>query len=746
MKHFRLYILIASIGFASCSDKYSSELGLTPSLKPRYLNVSPTTLLYTATQTSAQNLFIESMETPWKIDNGIEWVSLSQEKWQGVTLVEVKASENTNANEARVGVFYIQSDVSDFKFETGVSVTQEEAKPYIKVSQTSITLNGATSSASIDVTSNCTYEISGTEEWLSASIKENHITLNASANESTQYRTATILLTHEGTNSAYAKIQVSQAPASINASTETLTFENAAGEAKIDVSSEAKWTASTSDSWITVSPTESSAGTSSITISIVPNTSVDERTGYVILTIGEEKRIQIPIKQRGIYIESDKAELNFEASSSIQDIQISSNTSWEISSLPSWISVDKNSGSGNSLIKVTAEDNPNTTERYGEFVLSQPGLTSSVTIKVHQKGKVFTVATTQLNFTDKPDSQDVSISTDGNWQATSSTDWISVSPQSGTGNATLSISVTENETDEERNGIVTISMGDATATIAVVQKGKYFKINNNLLDFTSKGGKLNVSLTTNTAWTARIGDNVDWLTVSPSQGNANAEVIITAKDNPSVNDRSANVYFDALGRNVNILVTQKARYLTIDTNELLFYSKGGTSNVITVKTDGEYSINSNDNWLNIQQSGSTFTVTATENATTEARIGHITLSLTDLKEGSYSITLTVTQLNYGGTFIRNGFGDDKNYDSSGTSSGSLSITGYGNDANYDTNSKSSTKLTITGYKTATSWDSSISSSAKVSISGYDIDKSYDSQTSSSGTVSKETFSGDNNWN
>lgn len=289
-------------------------------------------------------------------------------------------------------------------------------------------------------------------------------------------------------------------------------------------------------------------------------------------------------------------------------------------------------------------------------------------------------------------------------------------------------------------------MGDATATIAVVQKGKYFKINNNLLDFTSKGGKLNVSLTTNTAWTARIGDNVDWLTVSPSQGNANAEVIITAKDNPSVNDRSANVYFDALGRNVNILVTQKARYLTIDTNELLFYSKGGTSNVITVKTDGEYSINSNDNWLNIQQSGSTFTVTATENATTEARIGHITLSLTDLKEGSYSITLTVTQLNYGGTFIRNGFGDDKNYDSSGTSSGSLSITGYGNDANYDTNSKSSTKLTITGYKTATSWDSSISSSAKVSISGYDIDKSYDSQTSSSGTVSKETFSGDNNWN
>lgn len=746
MKHFRLYILIASIGFASCSDKYSSELGLTPSLTPRYLNVSPTTLLYTATQTSAQNLNIESMETPWKIDNGIEWVSLSQEKGQGVTQVEVKASENINANEARVGVFYVQSDVSDFKFETGVSVTQEEATPYIKVPQTSITLNGATSSASIDVTSNCSYEISGTEEWLSASIKENHITLNASANESTQYRTATILLTHEGSNSAYAKIHVSQAPASINASTETLTFENTAGEAKIDVSSEAKWTASTSDSWITVSPTEGSAGTSSITISIAPNTSVDERTGYVILTIGEEKRIQIPIIQRGIYIKSDKTECNFDGSSGTQDIQISSNTSWEISSLPSWISVDKNSGSGNSLVKVTAEDNPNTTERHGEFVLSQPGLTSSVTIKVHQKGKVFNVATTQLNFTDESGSQDVSIATDGNWQATASTDWISVSSLSGTGNATLSISVTENETNEERNGTVTISMGDATAIIAVVQKGKYFKINNNLLDFTSKGGNLNVSLTTNAAWTARIGDNADWLTVSPSQGSANTEVVITAKDNPSVNDRSANVYFDALGRNVNILVTQKARYLTIDTNELLFYSKGGTSNTITVKTDGEYSIKSNDNWLSIQQAGSTFTVTASENTTTEARIGHITLSLTDLKEGSYSITLTVTQLNYGGTFIRNGFGDDKNYDSSDTSSGSLTITGYGNDSNYDTNSKSTTTLTITGYKTASSWDSSISSSAKVAITGYDTDKSYDSQTSSSGTISKDTYSGDNNWN
>ena len=746
MKNIGLYILLASTVLVGCSDKYSAELGVKPTLIPRYLRISPTSLSFSANQTSSQSFGVETMETPWKIENAIDWISLSTTSGQNNCNVDVSTSENKDANEARTGVFYVKADVSDWNYETGISVSQAAATPYINVSQSTITLKGNACSSSFEVTSNCSYEISNDADWLTIKQEGNTINLSATANESSQYRTATILLSYNGTNTTSTKVVVIQAPASINASTETLTFENTAGEVKINVTSESSWSASTSYSWISVTPTKGGEGTSSITISVSPNTSVDERTGYVVLSIGSEQRIQIPVKQRGIYIETDKTQYEFNASSDTKTMQIKSNTSWQISSLPTWATVDKTSGNGNADIKITVEDNPNTTERTGEFVVSQPGLSTMATVKLIQKGKTFDVATTTLTFNDKQETQTISVATDGTWQAYSSADWIQITPESATGNSTLSITVLENTTDGERTGSVNITMGDASATVAVIQKGKYFTIDNSLLDFTSKGGELGVSITTNAPWSSRIDGNVDWLSLSPTSGDANAEVKITATDNASVNSRSANVYFDALGRNVNILVTQKARYLTVDANELLFYSKGGTSNSITVSTDGTYTIACSDSWLNVTRTGDTFTVTASENDTKDARIGKITISLTDLKEGSYSVTLTVTQLNYGGTFLRKNYDADKDYDSQGGATGSLTITGYGSDTNYDTSSQSGTKLSVVGFKTESSWDSSASSSAKVTITGYKSDQSLDSATSSSGTVSKNNYSSDGNWN
>lgn len=745
MKHIGIYIILALL-LVGCSDEYSGELGLKPTLTPRYINVSPTSLSFVANPNAAQSVSIETMETPWKIDNGIGWVALSSTSGQSSANVNICASENTDGNKVRTGILYVQADVNDWNYETGVAVSQAAATPYINVSQTAVTLKGTACSATIDVASNCTYEISGSTEWLSISQKENTITLSASVNETNVYRKATIVLSHDDSRSANATIAVTQAPASITATTETLTFENTASEANIDVTSEAKWTASTSYSWINVSPESGEAGTSTIKISVSPNTSVEERNGYVVLSVGNKERIQIPIKQRGIYIETDKTSLEFEDSKGAQTIHVNSNTSWEITNLPSWISVDKISGKGNSEISITADDNPNTTERNGEFLVSQPGLTSMSVVKVHQKGKSFDVSEVTLLFGDKQETQNVSITTNGEWRAWTSADWITVSPQSANGNALLSITVAENDSEGERSGSVVAMMGDASRTITIVQKGKYFSISNDMLNIGSRGGNLGISLTTNTSWISRADGNADWLSVSPTSGSGNAEVTVSVSDNPSVNDRSSFVYIDALGRNVSVLVTQKARYLTIDANELLFYSKGGTSNDVTISTDGEYSIDCQENWLTINRKGNTFTVTASENTTKDARIGHITIALTDLKQGTYTVTLTVTQLNKGGTFLRKDYDEDKDYDHSGTSSGSLAITGFGNDSNYDTNSQSGTQLSVSGFKSDANWDSSTSSSSNVTITGYSQDQNFDSNANSSGTVNKGGYSNDNNWN
>jgi formylglycine-generating enzyme required for sulfatase activity len=648
MKHIALNIvmLLSSVLVWTGCDFLEGSDGLfsgTPSLTPRYLNVSPSSLSFAAAQPASQSVSVTSLKTPWRVDNSIEWITLSQTSGESSASVKVSVAENGNAY-ARTGIFMVSSTASDWNYDSDVSVSQAAAVPYITASQSALTLTGAAGSATIDVTANCTYSISSSVDWLSVTKSDNSLTLTATANESDQYRSGIVILSFSSAaGSASAKVTVTQAPASITASSETLLFENTAGEKQVEVSAEATWTASTSYSWIDVSPAAGAAGTSSLKVSVIPNTSTDERMGYVVLAIGSKQRIQIPVRQCGIYIETGTLSHDFGAAGETQTLQIRSNTDWQISSLPSWVKVDRDNGSGNAEIQVTAEENPYTTARSGQFVVSQPGLSLQAVVEVRQVGKTFDVAAATLYFGQKSGSQTLDITTDGTWRATTEADWIQIAPSSAKGNSVLSVSVSANDTETERTGEIVITMANASATIAVVQKGKYFTIDNPSLAFTSRGGQLAVSLATNVAWTARIEEGADWLSVTPASGDSLAEVMVTAADNPSVLDRTAHVYFDVLGRSVDLVVTQKGRYLTVDATELLFYAKGGISEVVTVFTDGDFAISASESWFTVTRSGDTFTVTAEENTARESRTGYITLALTDLAEGECSIKLPVRQ-------------------------------------------------------------------------------------------------------
>jgi len=1003
MNRYITYIIF-SLLLIGCSEQYDESLGLYPTLTPRYMTVTPTSLTY-ASAAGTQPVNVTSTQTPWKLENGIEWISLSPTSGTASGTISVGVSENTAGDEVRTGIFYLKADVSDWKYEAPISVTQAGATPYINLSKTEFDLTGAENSDKVTVSSNCTWEISASDSWITANKSGNSISISLPSNETNTYRTGTISVVHTGTKNASAKITIRQAPSSITASTESLTFNNTAGSVSLTVNSEASWTASSASSWIEVTPTSGQAGTSTMTVSVSPNPSTSERTGYVILSIGSDQRIQIPVRQRGIYVEVDKTSLTFAAAGQSQTVTVSSNTSWVVLDSPSWINISKTSGNGDATITITASNNASTSSRSATIKVTQEGVTVGNTIVIEQNGKSFdvsaqslifedvassksiditadenwqvqnsnpwisvssmsgsgnssinisvddnpvessregtiditmidktisvtilqkakvfsadidsksltfpaaggsskldvtsntswtlsdypswitlsatsgngnatvkvtatentsaeqrtsqmyltidgktnktavsltqygksitvsptslaftssgstqnvtvtsdgkweastsdswitlspssatgngtlkvsvtenmsvntrsgsitismggkdtTIGVTQgsksfgltpssLTFTDKSGSRSVAIETDGTWNATSNASWISVSPTTASGNSTLLVNVTENTSSSERTGSVSVTMGDKTLSISVSQKGKYLTISNSLLEYTSKGGSIGITVTTNDTWTAYAENGASWISLSQTSGSGTADIKVVAEDNASVNSRTAYIVVETPhGQNVRVMVTQSARYITVDHSSLLFYSKGGKSEAITISTDGTYSISCSASWLSVNQSSNTFTVTATENTTTDARIGYITIALTDLKEGTYSLKLTVTQLNYGGSFLRKDYGDDINYDNMGNSTGSLTITGFGADKNYDSTTTSGTTLSVSGFKSDSSWDTSVSSKVTVTITGFNSDTNLDSSTNTSGSISKTNFEGDANW-
>lgn len=744
MNRYITYIIVTLL-LIGCSEKYDESLGLYPTLTPRYMTITPTSLTYES-PAGTQSVNVKSTQTPWKTVNGIEWISLSPTSGTVSGIISVGVSENMAGDESRIGIFYIRADVNDWKYEAPITVTQAGTTPVITLSKSEVEFTGAENSENITVSSNCSWSVTSSSDWLTATQQGNTISIFVASNETDIYRTATVSVVHEGTINTSKNITVRQAPASVNASTETLVLNNSAGSVNVTINSEANWTAITSSSWMEVSPSFGKAGTSTMTVSVAPNTATRERMGIVLIYIGGNLRVQIPVRQRGIYVETEQTELSFTAIGGSQELSVLSNTSWTVSSVPSWITVSPSNGEGDGKVKVTAQENPNTANRSGVIHITQSGLSIDVAITVTQAGKTFDVNTTVLNFEDKPETQTIEITTDGTWSARTDDAWIALSPTSASGNSTLSVTVSENPNDSERTGQVTVSMGDKSSAISVVQKGKYFTVSNSLLTYTSKGGSLNIAVTTNDTWTAKIENSPAWLQLSSSNGAGNIDVKVTASDNPSVNSRTATILFETThSQSVRVMVTQDARYLKVDTREVLFYSKGGTSEAITVSTDGTYSISCSDSWLSVNQSSNTFTVTATENTTTDARIGYITIALTDLEEGTYSLKLTVTQLNYGGSFLRNDYGDDVNYDNMGNSTGNLTITGFGSDKNYDSTTTSGTTLSVSNFKSDSNWDTNVSSNVTVTITGFNSDTNLDSSANTSGTISKTGFEGDTNW-
>ena len=455
----------------------------------------------------------------------------------------------------------------------------------------------------------------------------------------------------------------------------------------------------------------------------------------------------IAISQKGIYIESDES-LTFTSIEESKKLSIQSNTSWTVTSKPNWLTLSKETGEGNGEITVTTSENPNTTSRSGEIVLGQTGLSIQCIVKVTQLGKSLSTDVTLLEFSDKASQVTFNLVSDAAWTSTQTVNWFTTTPTSGSGNATITVAVEENNATEERTGTINYAYADKTSYVNVHQLAKYMTIDNQSFEFDSKGGSHTIELSTNDDWTAEIEHNVSWLKLSKSSGSGNAIISLTAEDNASVNTRSTTVIINTkYSQSIRILVSQKPRHLSVSASSILFFANGGTSESVTIDTDGTYEIKSDASWFTVNEGeGKTFTVYATKNSSDEMRRGKITISLTDLKEGTLSLELTVSQAGEGGSFIINGYPEDQDWNYVGGGSLAITINGYTSDKNWDESFGGTLTLKVTGFSTDQDWNINDRSNCHVSINTYGVDSDWNNASKSTGTFSSTTYKSDSNWN
>jgi hypothetical protein len=331
------------------------------------------------------------------------------------------------------------------------------------------------------------------------------------------------------------------------------------------------WTATSNQSWLTVSPA-SGSGSGTITLQAATG-SLAQGTYTGVVTIGaagatgSPKTIAVTFNVAApapAVMTLSGASLSFTgtaggANPASQSVAVSNTgagtMNWTATSNQNWLTVSPASGSNSGTLVISANTSGMTAATYaGTVTVASAGATGapksiSVSLTVNAAAPaVLTVSSTALSFSGvangaNPSSQTVTVSNTGAgtmaWTAASNQSWLTVSPASGSNSGTLTISAnTSGMAAGTATGAITVNAGAAgTKTIAVslaVTAAPTMSLTAapNAVTLSATAGSnpgstaVGLSVSGTPTWTA--AKTQPWLTLSQTSGSGAATIAVGA--------------------------------------------------------------------------------------------------------------------------------------------------------------------------------------------------------------------------
>lgn len=365
-----------------------------------------------------------------------------------------------------------------------------------------------------------------------------------------------------------------------------------------------------------------------------------------------------------------------------QNFTVTSNTTWEFSSVASWINLSVSSGTGTKAMTIGADAQvigaPARSDVITVTTTSTVGTNISKNITISQVAGI--AATLGMNPNDNFDLDidgtaiDADITSNTSWYFSSVASWVNISSTSGTGNTAISISTDGaaiGETAKTDNIILyTNSPGGINTSvtgITVTQvKGVDATISitdSSIGSLSGTGGSQTVTVSSNTNWS--FASIASWVTVSPSSGTAgDTEVTITAASQvPGASARSDNMTLTTnvpspgtVNTSVTVSVAQNARLATVDaTPEPYTFSGAGNAKSFAVASNTTWEVTAKPDWVTIDDTTGGGTDTAfiatagAQSANAAARSG--TMTVTTTSPGGNDVSDNVTLYQRAGEYI-----------------------------------------------------------------------------------------------
>ncbi|MDR1187052.1 MAG: InlB B-repeat-containing protein, partial [Bifidobacteriaceae bacterium] len=254
-------------------------------------------------------------------------------------------------------------------------------------------------------------------------------------------------------------------------------------------------------------------------------------------------------------------------------LNFSTTKAWTATSSASWATISQASGIGNASVRVSVAANTLTEARSATVTIKIDGATYWV-VTINQAGAVVQAYTWTVGAGGWSNPGTVDVSTTKSWTATSSASWVTVTPASGIGSATVRMYVAANTLTAARSATVTIKVDGTTYSVDTInQAAGAVKTDSWTVGATGWSSPGTLSLSTTKAWTAT--SSAPWVTVSPASGTGNGSVNVYVAANTSTAARSATVTIKIDGATYWVKTINQAGAASAATYTVAFNPQGG---------------------------------------------------------------------------------------------------------------------------------------------------------------------------
>ena len=345
---------------------------------------------------------------------------------------------------------------------------------------------------------------------------------------------------------------------SIDPSSASIAASGGTTEFRVNTGDGCTWSASASDSWISLSAT-SGTGARTLSASIAPNTAMAPRSGSIQLegrtfTVSQLASGSTPdpapapapgpgsctfdVSPREHTIDAAGARLE------IRLVASGETCAWSAGASASWIRLDRSSGNGSAtlLATVAANDAPQfrvaTIEAGGaDVTVNQSGVSEQPSCAVTLSPSAFNIAAAGGAVT-----LDVTTGPGCAWRTDGRPGWIHQDPSSGSGSVRVRFTVDPNPLPSARSA--TIGIGNRGVTFSQAATCAY-SVNPTSLSVGPLGGPAKVDLMTQPSCKWTVSDAAKWITsVSPASGSGPATISFHVGLNEQQAERKATLQIE----------------------------------------------------------------------------------------------------------------------------------------------------------------------------------------------------------